>query len=178
MMGSLRTVIAPPPPSPEAQISNAYDQYADAIFRHCYFRLFHRERAKELMQETFLKVWEYMQTGREIENLRAFLYRVANNLIIDETRKRHEQSLEALQEAGFDPTGSTGEEVTRGPDDKRVLEILGKLDKESRELVVMRYIDDLKPREIADILGIAPNTASVRIHRAMAELKELLKPLR
>lgn len=129
------------------------------------------------MQETFLKAWEYLRSGQDVRNLRAFLYRVANNLIIDETRKRREQSLEALQESGFDPAGSSGEEITRGPDDRRVLETLGKLSKESRELVIMRYIDELKPRDIAQILGVAANTASVRIHRAMAELKELLRPL-
>ena len=75
----------------------------DAIFRHCYFRVFDRERARDLVQETFLKTWEYLTRGHDIENIRAFLYRVATNLIIDDSRRKKEISLEQLSESGFDP---------------------------------------------------------------------------
>ena len=61
---------------------NAYDAYADAIYRHCFFRVFSKERAEELAQETFMKTWEYVARGNVIENYKAFLYRVTNNLII------------------------------------------------------------------------------------------------
>ena len=122
-----------------------------------------------------MKAWEYLQNGNEIENMRAFLYRIANNLVIDDVRKKHEQSLDALQEAGYDPTGANGDDMAKVMDEKEVLETLKCISKSDRELIVMRYIDDLKPREIATILGIAPNTISVRIHRAMHELKKYLK---
>ncbi len=121
-----------------------------------------------------MKVFEYVKSGHEIDNIRAFLYRTANNLIIDYVRKKHEESLDALQEAGFDPTGSSGDELAEALDEKHILAVLQKLGKESRELIVMRHIDNLKPQEIAEILGIEANTASVRIHRAMQELKVLL----
>ncbi len=85
----------------------AYDDHSDAIFRHCYFRVFERERAKELTQEVFIKTWEYLRNGQEVKNLRAFLYRVANNLVIDESRKKKANSLEAMQEQGFDPKDDT-----------------------------------------------------------------------
>src|SRR5690349_19793406 len=71
------------PMSKEMDVSNqflqAYDEFADPIFRHCYFRVFRRDRAKELVQETFLRAWEYQLQGKPIENIRAFLYRIANN---------------------------------------------------------------------------------------------------
>ena len=73
--------------------TKAYDELSDAIFRHCWFRIGDRERAKDLMQETFTKSWQYISRGEKVDNLKAFLYRVANNLIIDEYRKKKELSL-------------------------------------------------------------------------------------
>src|SRR3989338_4735544 len=84
----------------------AYEAYNDAIFRYCYFRVYDRERARELSQETFMKAWEYLsRTGKKIENLRAFLYKIATNLIIDNSRQKGKKtvSLDQLHEEGFDP---------------------------------------------------------------------------
>ena len=71
----------------------AYEAYADAIFRHCYFRLNDRELAKDMMQEAFTRTWEYVQNGNNPTNIRAFIYRVASNLIIDHYRKKKSYSL-------------------------------------------------------------------------------------
>ena len=70
----------------------AYEDHKDEIFRHCYFHTFDRELAKDLLQETFLKTWEYIVAGNDIENVRAFLYRVATNLVINAAKKKKEQS--------------------------------------------------------------------------------------
>lgn len=156
-------------------IESAYDQYADAIFRHCYLRLSDRERAKEIMQDAFIKAYEYAGKGNQIENVRALLYRIANNLIIDYVRKSKEMSLDALAETGFDPIGSDGSEVGRGLEEERMIQTLAKLNPEDRQLVVLRFVDELKPQEIGEMLGVAANTVSVRIHRALKELKSHLK---
>ena len=76
----------------------AYDKYADAIYRHCFFRVFSKEKAEELTQETFMRTWQYLEDGKEVLNLRAFLYRVANNLIIDHSRKKKEERLDNFHE--------------------------------------------------------------------------------
>ena len=67
-------------PQADADFADAYDAYADAIFRHCAFRCFNRERARELMQETFIKAWDFLVSGKDIDNVQAFLYKTANNL--------------------------------------------------------------------------------------------------
>lgn len=159
----------------EALIEEAYNTYADAIFRHCYYRLLDREKAKELMQETFIKTFEYAKKGQAIENIRALLYRVANNLVVDFVRKNKEVSLDHLMEAGFDPTGSDDDTMKARLEEQRIRTTLHQLDPDDRELIVMRYIDDLKPQEIADMMGLTANVVSVRIHRALKELKSILK---
>lgn len=160
---------------PSATIDAAYTQYADAIFRHIYLRLRDRERAKELMQDAFIKALQTLKKGAEIENLRAFLYTISNNLIIDDVRKKKSVSLDELQDAGFEPAGESESSLHRTLEDRRVTAILGKLRAEDRDLIVMRFVDNMKPQEIAEMMGIAPNTISVRIHRALKELKSHLR---
>ena len=158
------------------EFEKAYDDYADAIFRHCYMRVHDRDRAKELMQEAFLKTWEYLSQGKKIDNIRAFLYRVSHNLILNEWRKKQVASLDTMNEdEGFDPEGDTGEAMTDRLDAEAMVEKLKELDAKQREAIVMRYIDGLPVKEIAGIIGESENVVSVRIHRALKQLKKILK---
>jgi len=175
------------PLSPERQLQveqlfeKAYTDYSNAIFRHCYFRVFDRERGKDLMQETFMRTWTYLCDDKTVDNMRAFLYRIANNLIIDYIRKKKESSLDALQEKGFEPGYDAVAEMQRNVDESTIIANLGHLEKEYRDALVMRYIDGLTPAEIAEILGESANTISVRLHRGLKQLKVhlqgTLKPL-
>ena len=72
----------------EKLFTEAYDKYADAIFRYCYYRLFDREKAKDCMQEAYCRTWKYMSAGKQVDNIRAFVYKTANNIIIDDSRKK------------------------------------------------------------------------------------------
>lgn len=148
----------------------AYDQFADAIFRHCYFRVFNRDRAKDLMQETFTRAWEYLAEGKRVDNLRAFLYRVATNLIIDEARKKKAVSLETLAEEGFDPPAEDGR-LIEGIDARLILRFLKEIEPAYREVVAMRYLEGLSPKEIAEALNENENAVSVRIHRGIKKLR-------
>jgi RNA polymerase sigma-70 factor (ECF subfamily) len=151
-----------------------YDEFADAIFRHCYFRVYDRELAKDLTQETFIKTWDYLSQGRLIENMRAFLYQVANNLVIDNARKKKPISLDVLHDQGFDPSEDPSESFARNLEAKNIIALLRRLDAKYREVVVFRYVDDLGPREIAAILGESENVVSVRLNRALKQLRELI----
>ena len=162
----------PEQPSNESFLK-AYDAYADAIFRHCYFRVYDREKARDLMQECFTKTWQYLVDGKEVQNLRAFLYRVANNLIIDSSRKKKEQSLDALAEAGFEPGTDGHKQVVIDAEASRVKSMLGSIEPHYREVIQMRFIDGLTPKEIAKALAVSENVVSVRLHRGIERLKAL-----
>jgi len=155
--------------------SKAYDDFSDAIFRYCHYQTSDREKALDLTADTFTKTWEYLANGKEIDNLRAFLYRVANNLIIDYRRKKKESSLDVLQEQGFDIATEDENKIHESAfDNKLALEAVQKLDENYRDVLIMRYVDDLSIKEIAKILGEKENNVSVRIHRAMDKLKGIL----
>ena len=153
-------------------LSDAYDEYADALFRHCYFRIGDRERACELMQDTFMKTWEYLTGGNVIKDLRPFLYKTANNLVVDHLRrksKRKEESFEDLQEKGFDV--ASDEDSTRKVEKKFTEEQIKEPEKTA---IILRYIDELSPKEIAEALDVSANVVSVRINRGMKMLQSLL----
>ncbi|NCS99853.1 RNA polymerase sigma factor [Candidatus Parcubacteria bacterium] len=160
----------------EQKFINWYDEYADAIFRHCYFRVNNRELAKELVQETFIRVFEYFKK-HEIENVKPFLYKVATNLVIDYFRKKRikEISIEELYEKqGFEPASSSSQEIISSLEIKDILQGLNQLEDGDRQVVMMRYFDGLEPKEIAEILNENSNIISVRLSRAIKKLKELL----
>jgi len=155
----------------------SYDKYADSIFRHCFYRLNgDRELAKEMTQEVFTKTWHYTATeGKNVHYIKAFLYRTANNMIIDHVRsKKEQQSLEDLQESGFEPVDYGGIRIFDTVDAGLLKDIMNKLSDQDREIIIMRYAEGLKPREIANILELSTNVVSVRINRAKKRLKKLV----
>lgn len=153
----------------------AYDAYADALFRHCYFRLYDRERAKDLVQDAFMKAWEYIAKGREVENIRAFLYRILHNLIVDEFRKKKALSLDELKEKGIDIIAHEKLDQNDAMEVEKIISLFARLEPKYCEVATMRYIDDLTPKEIAEITGESENNVSVRINRASQKLRDLMQ---
>jgi len=157
----------------------AFEEYADVLYRHCFFRVSDKERAKDIVADTFMRTWDYLSKGNTIDNFRPFLYRTLNNLIVDEYRKKKSESLDALlgehdvPEGAFDDLveGSL-EEVEFSLDAQRIPLLLEQMPEKHREVVVMRFIDGLLPAEIATMLNEPVNTISVRIHRGLAWLSK------
>lgn len=149
-----------------------YDTHADAIWRHFYHRLGDNERAKELMQEVFLKTWQYVMLGKTIEHEKAFLYRIAKNLFINEIRtKKSQTSLDSLEEAGFEVKDEHDMTSTHA-EHTELMERLDMIKDTYRTVLVMRYIDDLPVKEIASILDENETNISMRIKRGIEALKQ------
>ena len=152
----------------------AHDAYSDAIFRHCYYKTGERELAQDLTQEVYLKAWSYMQAKKPIINMRAFLYKLSDNLVIDWYRKKKTQSLDALAEQGFEPADGNVR-VEEKAEMELALARLNRLSADDQKLIVWRFVEDCTPAEIAGMLGVNENTVSVRLHRALKRLRELMK---
>lgn len=152
----------------------AYDDFADAIFRYCYFRVFDRELANDFVQETFLRIWGYLEKGGEIQNFRVFLYKTATNLIIDYKRKKRAVSLDLMQEKGVLPRQDNTLRFLERIDAKNAVQRISELPPHYREVVTMRYVEELAVKEIAEILGETENNISVRIHRGLEALRKIL----
>ncbi len=157
----------------EHDFLTAYDEHSDALFRHCLVRIRDREVAKDIVQETFTKTWDYLSKGNEIEYLRAFLFRVANNLIVDTSRKKKSSSLETMMEDdGFEAADETTKDPAEIGDARMAMRLLDTLDDMYKTVITMRFVDGLSPKEIASALQISENVVSVRIHRGIERLKQ------
>jgi len=131
-------------------------------------------RPRIITQSAFVRLWDYMAQGKEIDNMRAFLYRIANNLIIDEYRKKKEDSLDEMRdEEGFDIGFDTQHDIESRDEYERAQVLLATLPEKYREVLVMRHIDGLSVKEIASLIHETENVVSVRIHRAIEKLKIL-----
>ena len=166
----------------EARFLKAFDEYNDALFRHAYFRVSNRDKAIDLVHDTYTKVWSYIRSGHDIDTFRPFLYKVLNNLIIDEYRKRKEVSLDAifetegLDESAFEELSeSTVEALAATLDGRKAFELLEELPDQYREVITYRFIDQLGPREISELTEESENVVSVRIHRALKMLRQKIE---
>ncbi|MEX2340964.1 MAG: RNA polymerase sigma factor [Candidatus Paceibacterota bacterium] len=164
--------------SQEERFLKAFEEYGDALFRHAYIRISDRERAIDLVHDTYTKVWSYLRTGHEIESFRPFLYKVLNNLVIDEYRRRKEASLDAIlgtegvSEGTFDDLiDDSVESLAATLDGRRAFDLLETLPREYREVVTLRFVDGLGPKEISELIEESENVVSVRLHRALKLLR-------
>lgn len=160
------------------RFTKAFEDYSDALFRHCFFRIGDRERSLDLVQESFTKTWNYVAQGKTVDDFRPFLYRVLNNLIIDEYRKKKTVSLdEFLEQEGAsegdipDLYTEESEQAELRFDAKRLVVVLKTLPEKYREVITMRYMDGFSPKEIAELIGESENAVSVRIHRGLSKLR-------
>lgn len=164
--------------SQEERFLKAFEEYSDALFRHAALRISDRERAIDIVHDTFTKVWSYVRNGHEIELFRPFLYKVLNNLIIDEYRKHKEASLDALLEVEGVTEGSfeelsesTVDSLAATIDGKKAFEVVAKLPHVYREVIILRFVDELGPKEISELIEESENVVSVRIHRGLKLLR-------
>lgn len=153
---------------------SVFDTYNDAIFRFSLVKTSNRELAEDLTQETFMRYWQMLSQGKEMTNTRSLLYTIANNLIIDWYRKKKSTSLDVLQETGFEPEQTGVLSADSEASFAEILETIKELDDSDREVLMLRFIEGLEPRDIAEILEVTANVVSVRINRALTKVQQKL----
>lgn len=152
---------------------NNYNEWSDDLFRYAFFKVSNRELALDLVQDTFTKAWEYIALDKEVDNLRAFLYKILKNLIIDYYRKKKTESLDNLLNEGFDFGYDDSDKTESNMLGEDLWIKVQELDHKYQEVLTLRYMNDLSITEISEAISESENNVSVRIHRALAKLKEI-----
>lgn len=162
----------------ERAFLEVYDYYTPKIFRYIYYQVGqNKELTEDLAQQTFFKAWEYIiKKSKPVDNVQAFLYRVARNLVVDLWRNKYKESLPLL-----DDMIETTEEFPRWQEKieaKVSVEVLAKtlnqIHQHYREVLIMRYLDELEITEIANLLEKDKNSVYVLIHRATKALQKAI----
>jgi len=157
--------------------SKIYDQYIAKIYRFIFIKVNSQEIAEDLASETFLRGWERLkELDGKIDNLPAFLYQIARNLVVDHYREKNHTNLVSADSSQIaDPRNDLGEKVAFDSDLRIILATMTGLSDDYREVINLHYLDDLSIKETAQILNRPEGTVRVMIHRALKELREQLK---
>lgn len=154
----------------EPTLENAFEQtfteYGDAIFRFCLLKVSDQALAEDMTQDVFMRYWQYLRRGSQITNARSLLYTVAHNLAKDWYKKKKSLALDEQL-----VTETVAAEDTTSPEDsatyQAALDSLAGLSAADQELLLLRHVEGLEPKEIATITGKNVNVVSVQLTRAM-----------
>lgn len=157
----------------QSTLTEAYLNYEKALLKRSLSKISDPELGGDLVQITFMKAWEYLLKHGKINSMKAFLFHILNNLIIDEYRKHKTISLDTLTDNGFQIVIDESERLHNIFDGKKAMEHIPTLSEKYRDVVSMRYVDELSISEIAVIKRQTKNTVAVQIHRGIEKLSRL-----
>jgi len=158
-------------------------RYQDRLYNVCYRLCHDRAAALDLTQTAFLKALEALPRFGGRARFYTWLYRIAVNLAVSERRRRREilTSWETQDGRVFQPAGLAQVGALRGLEEQerqaQVQAALDELEPEFRAAVVLRDIEGLDYRQIAEILGVPVGTVKSRIFRARSALRRFLGEL-
>ncbi|MDR3581986.1 MAG: RNA polymerase sigma factor [Candidatus Pacebacteria bacterium] len=149
----------------------AYEENMPRIFRHIASRVSDRKIAEDLTSETFFRAWDYIRKGSEVENMKAFCFKIANNLVVDHYRSK--RPFLPIEDADNFVSSSRAEGDPELQVELALLRShLADLPSDYGAILTYRYIDDLDISEIATITGKSHTHVYVLIHRAKNALRK------
>jgi len=158
----------------------AYDLYLDQIYRFIFFKVSKKEEAEDLTSAVFLKTWNYIQDGNltNYKTLKALIYKIARNSIIDYYRRVSHEETKAIDNPNIkidliDVKQDISRKIEIDFEYKSIENKLTELKDEYREVIVLRFINELSIPEIANILKKSKGNTRVLIFRALKALKDL-----
>lgn len=143
------------------------EQY-DKIYHYCYFKLYDKQLAQDITQETFLR---FFRQNLSLDNNKElpYLYTIAKNLCVDNFRKKTARSLENVtEEATYNPTEDWINNLT-------LKSIISRLPQEEQELIFLRYVNEIGITTICRITGFSRFAVYRRLSKVLKWLKEELK---
>ncbi len=157
----------------QAILTAAHQEYAKGLNARAFFKVNDRAIGQDLVQDTFLKTWKYLVKGGKIDIMKAFLYHILNNLIVDQYRKHTTTSLDLLVEKGFDPKSDDSGRLFNVLDGRALLLLIQHLPVAYKKVMHMRHVQDLSLKEMSLLTGQSKNAVAVQLHRGLGKLKVL-----
>jgi RNA polymerase sigma-70 factor (ECF subfamily) len=158
------------------------NRHQDRLFNYIYFIVRSKELAEDIFQETFVKAIVTLQQGRYTNDgkFSAWITRIAHNLVIDQFRTERNENLVSNDESAIDlfnnakrVEGNVENRMVNEQVLKDVRALIDELPDCQREVVFMRYYQDLSFKEIADITGVSINTALGRMRYAVLNMRRI-----
>lgn len=153
-----------------------YDYYQPRIYRFVLIKVSRREDAEDLTHQVFLNAWQNIGSYKYLGfPFSSWLYKIARNQVIDFYRTRHaETSLEKVDPERFIVPATAQFDATEKMEIEKVWMAMQNLKPEHKDVVVMRFIEDLPIKEVAIALEKSEGAVKLLQHRAIKELKKIL----
>lgn len=168
----------------KSAISTLIERHKKRVFDHINIMVRNRELAEDITQDTFIKVLRFIDEDRYTDSGKflAWLLRIAHNGVIDHFRQAKKQNHITEDDAGYDILNNknfsdkTIEETMISTqihsDVRKMVELLPS---EQREVVMMRYFNNMSFKKISDTTGVSINTALGRMRYALINLRKIMK---
>lgn len=138
--------------------------YYSDILRYCYWHTSDKQTAEDATQDTFLKAFRHLDTYIHKGKFRAYLYKIASNICIDYHRKKQTDELPdnlLERESQFEKVET----------EMYFSDAIRRLPVELQEIVLLRFVHDLKIKEIAQILNLPLRTVQSRLRSSLKKIK-------
>jgi len=142
-----------------------YTRYVDTVYRFLKFKLEDEHLVEDVLQETFLAVYQNLHKIAEVNSPKAWILAIARNKLVDHLRKKRLVEVELAEGLEADP----------GPDHLFIRQLLSHLDDTARTILYGLYVEELTCGELAEILGIPVGTVKSKAHAARSVLQHKLK---
>ena len=158
------------------------NRYKSSIHSYIYYIVRDRDLTDDVFQETFVKAIVTIKQGRYSENgkFKAWIMRIAHNLIIDNYRQERNENTISNDEAEVDLfndirlcDGTTEDQMVQNQVFDDVKKLIRHLPENQREVLEMRYYQDMSFKEIADVTGVSINTALGRMRYAILNMRRM-----
>lgn len=153
----------------------SYDTHADMVYRFCFFKTSDKNLAEDMTQDVFMRYWNYISKGSEVQNTKGLIFQIARNLIVDYYRSKKSLSLESLEDDGYEPASTDHTDMMTHVESNLAIKYIEKLEPKYKDVVYLRLVEELSFDEIAEALNITANAATVRLHRGTKMIKDLLQ---
>jgi RNA polymerase sigma-70 factor (ECF subfamily) len=168
------TTTAAPLNSVESEVIDLYQHNASGLFRFAEALVRDREMAQDALQEVFLRYFVARSSGQEIQNGKAWLYRVVRNYLLDIVKEAAFKNKASLEEAEVipDASGDPEQQYFRALTRRQILRVLA-----TRELECLQLrAEGFDYQEIAKILGVRSGTVGATLARALSKIRKTLNP--
>ncbi len=161
------------------KFGDLYDKHVDEIYRFVFLKVSTREVAQDITSEAFKKGWEAFKKNSEMKNPRAYLYRIARNLVIDHyrTKKEHITNQEIIDELQ-DHSKDLEDKAAEAKEMAKVKEAMENLKDSYQDIIIYKYLEEMENSEIARIMEKSEGAVRVTAHRAINALEKELERLK
>ena len=160
----------------QAAFAELYDRHVVRVYRHIYYLVGDAREAEDLTAQTFLKAWEaigrYKERGAPIV---AWLLRIAHNLTVSYLRSKRDHS--ELDDGYVDQKrgGNPEEVLEQSSDERSVREAVMQLRDEQRQVIMLRFVEEMGYQEVAQVIGKSVPAVRVIQHRALGNLRKIMQ---